>query len=541
MLCNYDSSSVQQITATAQHHPHLSSLRVVLALVIRQSLLFPAVTFFSMMTAPLLMALFVLVAVVSAVQMSDPVPRGRVPWYERSSVPAGWTRLALSSPSAPLRFTLILRGSNADVLEERFWRVSDPDDALFGRFMKPKEIEQLVAPTPSDLRALLSALAEHGIGEQQLVSHGDSFTVHTTVASASSLFATAFFEFEHSASGLRVSRQFGASSIPSALSSQLVLVLGVHTFPPVEERRAQRAAHQRLHAAPRAPSQTPRTIWTPAAVTALYGVPYPTAPLSTPQVEAAVIEWERESFSPSDLRNFSLSTATPLPSVDAHHIVGNNTIARPGGEASLDIQWMEAMAPSATPWFWLVDGQDSWMCDRHTHSAAAASIIHAPRSAHPPYAVPSAQGTPSDGARERLFHSLLAAVADPHCGCAVLCCVVLCCAVLCCAVLCCAVLGALLCAPQYDFSVEFLSAPEYPSIISLSYGVAEMISCTAFGNRSDCRGVPYTTYIHLCDKQVLPHRPRPSPPLPFPPSSPRIPSPPLPSPPLASPSIVAAH
>ena len=349
----------------------------------------------------------------------------RVPYYSRTSVPTGWARLSPSSPSTPLTFTLVLHTRNADVLEERFWRVSDPDDALYGRFMTAQQIEALVAPTPSDLAALLSTLAQHGISQRAVVSHGDSLTVRCTVADAASLFATTFYDFEHSASGLRVSRQWGPSSLPSVLSSQLVLALGVQTFPLTEERRLQREARARLQSArasAAALQQQRRAIWTPAAVTALYGVPYPTTPLSSAYVTAGVIEWERESFSPTDLANFSASTSTPLPPVDSHHIVGNNSIARPGGEASLDIQWIEAMAPGATPWFWLVDNQESWM---------------------------------------------------------------------------------------YDFTVEFLAAKEFPKIISLSYGLAEMIQCSAFGNRSDCRGVDYATYIHLCDTQVRrAHAPR---------------------------------
>jgi tripeptidyl-peptidase-1 len=344
----------------------------------------------------------------------------RVHWYTRTAAPAGWSLVEAASPESPVSFTLIVGGSRVDELEERFWRVSDPEDDLFGEWMTHAEIVRFIQPSPPLLSALFDCLSEHGIGESDVANYGDSFVVRTTVASASSLFSTSFHRFRHLPSGRSVVRQWGEFSVPSVLTSQLhlLLVLGVHTFPPLEQRKVQRETaedlrlrHSQLEAA--APL---RPIWVPSAVSDLYGVPHPITPLSTPLSTAGVIEWERESFSASDLLNFSMEAATPLPSVDGHHIIGPNNATRPGGEASLDIQWMEAMNPGSTPWFWLVEPDNGWM---------------------------------------------------------------------------------------YDFAVQFLTSTDYPTVISLSYGVAEMISCSAFGNTSDCAGVVYRTYLYACDRLFM--------------------------------------
>jgi len=138
--------------------------------------------------------------------------------------------------------------------------------------------------------------------------------------------------------------------------------------------------------------------------------------MSTPEVNAGVIEWVQEVFWASDLANFSINTAIPLTPVDQHHVIGNNTETPfPGVEAELDIQWIEGINPGFTPWFWIVSDPEQWI---------------------------------------------------------------------------------------YSFTVEFLTATEYPSIISMSYGLPETMQCSFF-NPSDCNGVDYAEYIRIVDKQWL--------------------------------------
>ena len=167
----------------------------------------------------------------------------RVHWYSRTKAPQGWSRLQAAEPDEQLKFTVVLKGSNADELERRFWAVSDPYSSEYGCFMTNAQIEQLVAPSPSEWAQLLSTLslsAHGGIAAEQLSSHGDSFTVHCSVRQAEALFATTFYHFVHAASGGRAVRQWGEYSLPAALVEQTELVLDVHTFPTHEQRRQMR-------------------------------------------------------------------------------------------------------------------------------------------------------------------------------------------------------------------------------------------------------------------------------------------------------------
>ena len=351
----------------------------------------------------------------------------RVTLYNRAAAPQGWSVVQQADPSTAVSFHLIVDGSNADLLEKKFWEVSDPDHPSYGQFMSNAEIEQLVAPSASDLDLLFSTLAQHGIDHAAVTSHGDSFEVTTTVQAASSLFATTFFTFSHGKSGMTAVRQMGEYSLPSALAKQVRMVLGVHTFPTIEQRLRMSAERKALRASIAAhvssspssnPTAPPNAVdcWVPKAVAGVYQVPYPIKPLSTPWVQAGVIEWSQQTFSPRDLALFSANVSVPLAPVDAHHIVGNNTeVPYPGLEAELDIQWIEGMNPAFTPWFWLVSDPQQWM---------------------------------------------------------------------------------------WSWTLQFLVATEYPSVVSLSYGLPEIDQCRFF-NPSDCNGVDYAAYIHLVDKQFM--------------------------------------
>ena len=55
---------------------------------------------------------------------------------------------------------------------------------------------------------------------------------------------------------------------------------------------------------------------------------------------------------------------------------------------------------------------------------------------------------------------------------------------------------------MWSWTLQFLSATDYPSIVSLSYGLPELMQCSAF-DPSDCNGADYRTYIHLVDKQFM--------------------------------------
>ncbi len=284
----------------------------------------------------------------------------RVLLYDSQQPPPGWRLLEPAAGTERLNFTLILQAENLDELERRFWQRTDPDHELYTEWMSNADIEQLVRLRPEDEARLRAELAAHGITAAQVVSHGDSFDVSSSVASASSLFASSFHHYAHM-TGRRTIRQHGSCSLPAAIAPLVVMTLHVHTFPAIRSRPSSRRQPVTPDSTSDVGSQ--RGLWVPQGVAGVYGLPMDIAPLSTPSVSAGVIEWgARQSFNATDLLIFSNVTALPLPVVS--NIVGLTAVG-PGDEASLDIQWMMAMDPGATAWFWQLDKPDQWLSAQH--------------------------------------------------------------------------------------------------------------------------------------------------------------------------------
>ena len=55
---------------------------------------------------------------------------------------------------------------------------------------------------------------------------------------------------------------------------------------------------------------------------------------------------------------------------------------------------------------------------------------------------------------------------------------------------------------MWSFTLEFLTALDYPQIISLSYGLPELEQCS-FPGLNDCNGLSYPQYIRAVDRQFM--------------------------------------
>lgn len=67
-------------------------------------------------------------------------------------------------------FRIHLRQCNLDVLEEKFWQVSDPDSIHYGKYMTVEEINSLVSCN-GDVEQVQSWLRKFGITNAQVISN----------------------------------------------------------------------------------------------------------------------------------------------------------------------------------------------------------------------------------------------------------------------------------------------------------------------------------------------------------------------------------
>jgi tripeptidyl-peptidase-1 len=93
----------------------------------------------------------------------------------------------------------------------------------------------------------------------------------------------------------------------------------------------------------------------------------PTQTLSSDlQTSQGVIEFQGESYNPTDLTGFGTGIDLTLEVLNAAHVIGPNAPSSPGVESTLDIEFIAGVNMEADNWFWLEDG-NGWLYQFGVH------------------------------------------------------------------------------------------------------------------------------------------------------------------------------
>jgi tripeptidyl-peptidase-1 len=286
-----------------------------------------------------------------------------VPMYNRVAAPKGWTLGSPAEMEERVVFQLALKQRNLDVLEKKFWEISDPKHAEYQNFMTPEEIATLVRSDETQRQRVLQWLQESGIGRMSIKDLGDSIKVTTTVRIASAMFGARFHGFHH-ADGRRLVRVMGEYSIPNSLVGIVELVSGLSTFP-VPHLKVAKSKTQAN------PSNADLGI-VPQSLSQLYKV-RPVKPSSALNTSQGVIEFEGQSFSPDDLNSFGQQLGFQIPALSASHIIGPNDPSA-SVEGQLDIEFIAGNNPEADNWYWFNDPATVWLYEWITAFNTAAAV-----------------------------------------------------------------------------------------------------------------------------------------------------------------------
>lgn len=265
--------------------------------------------------------------------------------FTRTVVPQGWTMGAVAPSNARVSFIMALKQRNLDVLEAKFWSVSDPDHDDYQNFLSVEEINAMVAPAQEHHDMIVYWLQAHGVMPQSIKSFGDAIEVVCTAHIASRLFSTKFHVFQHS-SGKKSVKSFGAYSLPSHIHAHVDFVEGITNFPMPHYsiKKLQNAQNEAV---------------IPQTVNLVYNIPA-LNPGSSPTTSQGVIEYEDQFFANSDLQLFGQTVGVMgIANVTNDHIVGSNDPTQPQDESSLDIQMVASINTESTSWFW-IEGDNVW-------------------------------------------------------------------------------------------------------------------------------------------------------------------------------------
>jgi len=121
----------------------------------------------------------------------------RLVLHKRTAVPPQWSVIGRAHPKQMLHVKFALQQQNLDVLESKFWSVSDPSSPDYGKFMSISEINQMVYPAQSDVVRVLQWILSAGVQEKNVILAGDVISAKFSVKSAEKLFQTEMYGFAH--------------------------------------------------------------------------------------------------------------------------------------------------------------------------------------------------------------------------------------------------------------------------------------------------------------------------------------------------------
>lgn len=277
-----------------------------------------------------------------------------------------------------MKVTFLLKIRDGAALERKFWSVSDPKSTDYQNYMTLEELSEFVRPPQANIDALVAWFRSHGITEWTTVPNGDAYTVSVPVKTIEAMLNVHMEKFEitdshvlgsaHRANfrNYRVMRSLLQYSIPAHLRNVIDVVAGINNFPsarPVFSGAMARREAQVAKEALTTGAEFQSGLWvTPTVIYNELNIPTGTVGKASSNLQA-VAQFLEQYYAPSDLQAFQSYFNTPQQTVA--QVIGKNIPTNPGGEASLDIEYIMGVGQGVPTWFFytsgLVDGQEPFV------------------------------------------------------------------------------------------------------------------------------------------------------------------------------------
>eukprot|EP01090_Pellita_catalonica_P018605 TRINITY_DN6064_c0_g2_i1.p1 TRINITY_DN6064_c0_g2~~TRINITY_DN6064_c0_g2_i1.p1 ORF type:complete len:541 (+),score=103.79 TRINITY_DN6064_c0_g2_i1:136-1623(+) len=278
---------------------------------------------------------------------------------------------------------MAVRQQNLDKFNEMFWKITNPQDPLYGEYLTSEELTDMIGPDCAVVDKLLTWLEGQGIEDAQVSQNKDFIHFSASVEQVSNAFAVKMYVYKNSQTGKEIIRTTLPYSVPEEFGDYIDFVVGIKSFP-IPPRKTVPASPDTLAIGPAQLRQRYN-------VTALGG------DATTMQ---AVAEFQDQFYSPADLQQFFTEYVKYDPNGD--HVAkteGQNSPSDPGVESSLDIQYIMGVAANVSSWFWSNPSVDFWS-DLTSWVSQIEAVSNPPQVHSVSY---GSQGDyPSDEYRQRL-------------------------------------------------------------------------------------------------------------------------------------------
>ncbi|KAI9451810.1 subtilisin-like protein [Lactarius psammicola] len=302
------------------------------------------------------------------------------PWDDMSvkhawkAVPDNWESLGPPLPGTEIDLYVALEPHNESALVDALYDVSTPGNPKYGSHLSKEEVAKLVEPHPDTLELVHSWLAHHGVQSSSIsTSHGGSWLTVTgvPVSRANEILGASYQLYRHAGTNNTILRTVGYA-LPTVLHAHVQTVAPTTYFAP--PRTFQQTPHRHPVGTAGASAKTalrePVTVLpsrdsqevTPEFLRLLYKTVY-YVPVATSKNALGITGYNNEFPSPKDLTAFMTEFCPGAESATftVKRINGGGfDPKKPGEEASLNMQYAQAIAYPTPHTFYSIGGQIMW-------------------------------------------------------------------------------------------------------------------------------------------------------------------------------------
>jgi len=266
--------------------------------------------------------------------------------YERNIFPESWHMVGRASSYQRAHVLIAVKQQNLELLEKKFWAVSQPSSPSWQNFMTVEDIGKLVASKPKHMRAVEHWLKQSLSDSANVQKTHDAIEIHAPVKDIEALFETELYIFTHD-NGHIVLRTMGQHSVPEHVHEAIDFVEGLADFP------MHRSSSRKSPKSRKSP-QSKIALVSPETLIKLYSIPELSQDSKVSQGPA---EFQGDtSYNKDDLKTFFEQMNIQPQTVS--EIVGPYDGASPDTEATLDVQYIMGVGQKQVDWYWT---SDNWM------------------------------------------------------------------------------------------------------------------------------------------------------------------------------------
>jgi len=232
-------------------------------------------------------------------------------------------------------------------LEQKFWEVSDPKNANYGKYLSRDEVTEMLSVPQDRVERIQEYLAGHGCTDINVAPQQDVVSVVCPVSAVETALNTELHFFTHSEnSDIQLVRANQHYHLPDHMTGDVTMVGELLQFPLMMRKDLVGASKGKGQWPDTCAAKTCSGLVTPAVLSARYR--HPNATDSDEAVQGnsmAVAEFQGQTYKTADLDTFSTSCGVPQ-GVDVNVGDGHSDTKRSGVEAVLDIEFIKAVAPA---------------------------------------------------------------------------------------------------------------------------------------------------------------------------------------------------